>query len=380
MLNRYLFEPIKADLIKKMVFLGGPRQVGKTTLAQSLLKNRRGLYLNWDLEEDRASILKKKWHEKDELIVLDEVHKYPKWKNLIKGIYDTQKNVHKFLITGSARLDVYKKGGDSLVGRYHHWRLHPITLSELPKGITTKEGFLRLMKVGGFPEPFLEADEISARRWRKERYDRILKDDVRDLEDVKNIQLMSLFVDSLKARVGSEIVLSNIAEDLQVSPVTLKRWLEILERMYLVFIVRPLTKNVPRSLQKPPKVYFFDNADVAGDEGARFENLVATHLLKRLHFLEDSFGHRVSLHYVRDKDGREVDFATVIDGKLIDLIEVKWSDRELSKSLRYYVNKLKPQSARQLVAENNRGITVGDIHIENAVEYLATPLPNVSIV
>jgi uncharacterized protein len=366
---RYLRPYILEDLEKKMVFLGGPRQCGKTTLAMSLNPAR---HFNWDADEDRAAILKKEWTRDDKIIVFDELHKYPKWKNWIKGVYDTQKEQHQFLVTGSARLDVYRRGGDSLMGRYHYWRLHPFTLSELPKGMDAKEAFKRLLEVGGFPEPFLDGDPRQARRWRLERIDRVLRDDVRDLEGVKNIQQLSLFVDQLRTRVGRLCVLSNMAADIQVTPATAAKWLEVLERMYLVFIVRPWTKNLPRAVQKPPKVFFFDNADVLGDEGARFENLVATHLLKTIQFLQDRDGYRYELRYIRDKEGREVDFAVVRDGKLIEIVETKWSDRNVSKSLEYYAEKLRPVRARQIVGDFQRPYDRGHIQVRSAIEALSS--------
>jgi predicted AAA+ superfamily ATPase len=304
---RFITSYILEDLQKKMVFVGGPRQVGKTTLAKAILAANfpAGRYLNWDLDEDRQDILRKRWSESNPLLVFDELHKYPRWKRWVKGIYDTSHETHSFLITGSARLDVYRRGGDSLMGRYHYWRLHLFTLDEIPEGLSPDEALDRLMTVGGFPEPFLEDDERSARRWRRERLDRLLREDVRDLESVRNIQLLSLFPDELRRRVGGLIVLSNLASDLEISPKTAKSWLEVLERMYLVFSLRSFTRSLPRAVLKPPKVYFFDNGDVIGDNGARFENLVAASLLKRLHFLEDRDGYRYHLRYIQDKEGRE---------------------------------------------------------------------------
>lgn len=370
---RYLQSHIIKDLQKKMVFVGGPRQCGKTTLAQqilseNLLKNRKGLYLNWDNTDQRESILKKQWDDDHKLIVLDEVHKFPRWKNWLKGVYDTQKEQHSFLVTGSARLDVYRRGGDSMFGRYHYWRLHPFTLSELPVKMKPAEAYRRLMTVGGFPEPFLDGDETAARRWRRERFDRILRDDIRDLEPLRDIPTLSLFVEQLRRRVGGMIVLSNLANELQVAPKTVKHWLTILEKMYLVFVVAPLTQNISRAVLKPPKVYFFDNADVIGDEGARFENLVATHLLKRLNFLEDRDGYRYELRFIRDKEGREVDFAIVRDGVVIELIEAKLSDNKVSTSLRYYSERLNPEQSLQIVGHTPHSYKQGKLKITSALE------------
>ncbi len=368
---RYITSNILKDLNKKMVFVGGPRQVGKTTLAKTILSSNypSGRYLNWDFDDDRQDILQKKWSSDQKLLVFDELHKFPRWKTWVKGIYDVSHELHSFLITGSARLDVYRRGGDSLMGRYHYWRLHPFTLDEVPRGISPEEAFHRLMTVGGFPEPFLDGDERAARRWRRERFDRVLREDIRDLEQVRNIQLLGMFLDMLRHRVGGLVTLSNLAGDLEISPKTAKTWLEVLERMYLVFSVRPYTRSLPRAVLKPPKVYFFDNGDVIGDEGARFENLIATSLLKRLHFLEDRDGYRYELRYIRDKEGREVDFLIVKEGKIEELIEVKFSEDNISNSLRYYAERLNPPKATQIVANLRRPFDKGKIKITDPISY-----------
>lgn len=380
LIKRYLQEKITTDLTKKMVFLGGPRQCGKTTLANQIVNDfsyqqrHQGLYLNWDDDEHRRRILTRMWGDEDELLVLDELHKFHRWKNWLKGIYDTLHSKHKFLITGSARLDVYRKGGDSLLGRYHYWRLHPFTLSEPIKGLSSEEYFKRLMTVGGFPEPFLDGDERESKRWRRERLDRVLKDDIRDLEQLHNIQALSLFLDALRERVGSQIVLSNLAEDLQISQKTLKRWLLILENMYILFIVRPYTKNISRAIQKPPKVYFFDNGDVKSNEGSRFENLIATHLIKRNHFLEDYTGDHFELRYIRDKEGREIDFVVLHEDQVEMLVETKLSDQTIHRPLQYYSEKLKPKKALQIVANLKNGFKKGKLSVESPFDSLATPL------
>lgn len=372
---RYNQPFILQDLHQKMVFLGGPRQVGKTTLSKSLCQEdfSQGVCLNWDSSDDRKIILKQQWRNDTPLIILDELHKYPRWKQWIKGVYDTKTENQHYLVTGSARLDVYRRGGDSLMGRYHYWRLHPFTLDELPPGISGEEGLERLLKLGGFPEPFLLNDERLARRWRRERFDRILQEDIRDLEPIRQIQLLGLFVEAMQERAGSLVVLSNLANDLQISPKTAKSWLALIERMYMVFAIYPLTHNIPRAILKPPKVYFYDNADVSISDGARLENLVATTLLKRLHFIEDYQGYRCSLHYIRDKDGREVDFVTVIDGKIIDLIEVKQSDATVSSSLLYYAKLLKPQNTVQLVATLKHSFHKEQVLVTNLTDYFKNP-------
>lgn len=371
---RYLTKFIQKDLEKKMVFLAGPRQCGKTTLAKGILEHAKkiklgGLYLNWDRLQDQKKILSEDWALEDRLLIFDEIHKYPKWKNLIKGYYDTFKDEHQILVTGSARLDVYKRGGDSLLGRYHHWRLHPFDLNERPNKISKEEAFKRLITVGGFPEPFLDNDLREAKRWREERYNRIIKDDIRDLENIKNTQTMGLLLTLLRQRVGGLIVVSNLATDLQVSPITVLKWIEIFEKMYLLFIVRPYTKNLPRALSKPFKVYFFDNADVVGDEGARFENLVASHLIKQCHFHEDYTGEKRQLWFLRDKEQHEVDFLLTNEDKIIDIIETKWSDQKASPSLLYFAEKLKVESATQIVGDLKKDSTKNKFKLRSAISY-----------
>jgi uncharacterized protein len=364
---RYLNDVVAKDLRRKMVFVGGPRQCGKTTLSKALLKQSSGRYFNWDDPRDRRKILAHDWSA---MLVFDELHKYPRWKNWIKGTYDTSDGAHNILVTGSARLDVYRRGGDSLLGRYHYWRLHPFAMDELPPKMSVGEGFERLLRTGGFPEPFLDGDDTFARRWRRERAERVLRDDVRDLEGVKEIGLLELLIDSLRQRVGGMIVAGNIATDLQVAATTISRWLQVLERMYYIFLVPPFTTGVPRAIQKPPKAYFFDNADVEGDDGVRFENFVATHLLKYCHYLQDSTGHRYELRYLRDKEGREVDFVIVKDRKVTELYECKWTDTTPSKALLYYAERLAPQRAVQVVAKAKERTRKGAFVIETPAFFL----------
>ena len=374
---RYLVPFVLRDLAKKMAFVGGPRQVGKTTLARSILGDRYpgGCYLNWDFDPDRQAILERRWPADTPLLVFDELHKFPRWKSWLKGLYDVFGDRSSILVTGSARLDVYRRGGDSLMGRYHYWRLHPFTLDERPAGVTPEQALPRLLTVGGFPEPFLENDEREARRWRRERFDRVLREDVRDLAGIRDIQTLGLFLDLLRRRVGGAVVLANLAADLHVTHKTVNAWLQTLERMYLLFAVRPYTRSLPRAIRKPPKVYFFDNADVVGDPGARFENLVATHLLKRIQFLEDRDGFRYELNYLRDKEGREVDFVVVKDGEIEELIEVKTGDAAPSRGLRYYAERLRPQRATQIVADLDRPFDRDGIRVTDPISYFCAAPP-----
>jgi predicted AAA+ superfamily ATPase len=368
---RFLQSYIAKDLDRKMVFLGGPRQAGKTTLAQAILKAKSGvgLYLNWDKLADRKRILNSDWVDEDRLLIFDELHKYKKWKNLIKGLYDTEKQHHQFLVTGSARLDTYQRGGDSLVGRYHYWRLHPFSLYDIPAKISRKEAYDRLIRVGGFPEVFLDNDEREARRWREERSRRILQEDVRDLEQVQHMDLMELLLDHLRQRVGSTLSISNLAQEVGVSHTTASKWIQIFEKMYLIFVVRGYDKKITRAVHKPIKVYFFDNAEVQGPEAARFENFVATHLLMRNHFLQDYHGYRTGLYYVKDKNQREVDFLMTRDQKPIELIECKWSDSTVAKNLISFAELLNVNRATQIIANAHDTRTKGRLQLTSPVHY-----------
>ena len=347
---RYLLPFVKNDLKKKMVFIGGPRQCGKTTMSLSLLKGEySGAYFNWDLLADRNKILGGKWTDQEVLLIFDEIHKYKKWRNLIKGYYDTQKENHKFLVTGSARLDYYRRGGDSLLGRYHYWRLHPFSLFEKDLKLSRTEIYRRLLTLGGFPEPFLDNSEREARRWRESRIARVIREDLRDLESVQEIPLMELFYQNLRSKVGSTLAVSSLAQEVQISPVTAKKWLRIFEQMYLIFTISGYDRHLTRAVHKPIKVYFYDTGEVIGDESQRLENLVATHLQKRLNFIEDYEGYRTRLHYAKDKNQREVDFLVMIDGKIKELIEVKLNDQEISSNLIKFAEILKPDKAIQIV-------------------------------
>lgn len=355
-LKRYNHDKIQQDLAKKMVFLAGPRQVGKTTLARSI-EPEQHQYFNYDFVHDRKAIHRMQWDRATRLIVLDEVHKMKGWKRWIKGVWDTNEARHAFLVTGSAKLDYVRRSGESLAGRYYLHRLHPLTIAELKSTIDADQAFSQLMRLGGFPEPFFSNDEIEAARWRSGHVDRILREDLIDLERVSQIKSLELLIELLAERVGATISYSSLAEDLSVAPKTVKHWIEILERLYVVFLVRPYAKKLARAIRKEPKVYFYDTGRVS-HQGARLENLVACHLLKRNHFLEDHLGKKTSLHFLRDKEKREVDFLNVVDGTIEFLVEVKSSQDELAPALRYYNSRLAPLRSIQLVADLTRSKSV----------------------
>jgi uncharacterized protein len=370
--QRYIQCLVETDLKSKMVFIAGPRQSGKTTIAKEILGNsENGAYFNLDNDSDRRIVLKQQWGDEKGLVVFDELHKYGRWKRWLKGVFDTRPSGQTYLVTGSARLDVYRRGGDSMLGRYHLWRLHPFSLSELPNSVPRKEAVTQLMTLGGFPELLLSGNERTARRLRRERLERVFREDIRDLENIRNLSLVQIFLDALRSRVGSPIALANLAGDLEISPITAKRWLELLERMYVVFTVWPLAKGIPRAIRKPPKVYFYDTGDVLGDDGARAENLVACELKKLAEFREDSEGYDVDLKYIRDKEGREVDFAWIEDGRVQELVEVKLSDDALHKPLIYYAQRLNPKKATQIVFNLKRSYSKANLDVISPLERFA---------
>lgn len=337
--SRYLKPVIREFLKKKMVFLGGPRQVGKTTLCLSFLKppdTHNPAYLNWDSVTIKP-LLRQGMLPTNPLVVIDEIHKYKLWRGLIKGFYDQNKGHQNYLITGSARLDLYRRGGDSLLGRYRYLRLHPFSAGEL--GIKNRQDLDGLLKFGGFPEPFLAQSEQDHRLWIRERLYRIVNDDIASLENLNEYSRLELLADSLNSRVASLLSLKSLEEDLQVSQKTIAHWVEILEHIYYVFRIYPFGSPKIRALKKTAKVYLWDWSEV-NDSGARFENMVASHLLKYCHFLEDTQGYKMELRYIRDTDHREVDFVVVKNRKPIFAVECKTGDKQLSKSILYFKERM----------------------------------------
>jgi len=366
-MKRYLEKQVKTDLKRKMVFVGGARQVGKTTMAQSIL-TPKGKYLNWDITPDREKILRFEIPDA-RLIVFDEIHKYRKWRNFLKGLYDSRGKDTQILVTGSARLDYYRFGGDSLQGRYHYLRLHQLTLAEL--GINNQKDFNQLLTLGGFPEPYLEGSEKQAKRWSREYRARLVREDLASLEAVKNLGTIELMMMRLPELVGSPLSLNSLREDLDVSHRAVSNWMEILERLYAVFRLSPLGLPKIKAVKKEQKHYHYDWS-VVEDDGARFENLVAVHLLKWVHYLQDTEAKDIELHYVRDETGREVDFALTEKGKITTLIECKNSDDQLSKSLLYIKQKYPAVEAYQISAKGKKDyISKEGIRVCPAIRFLA---------
>ncbi len=347
---RYLSQFIKNDLLKKMVFLGGPRQVGKTTLAQSLINNYRDghlAYMNWDSNEDRKSIKERNWPRSQKLIVFDELHKLKGWRNLIKGFYDTLKNTHSFLVTGSARLDHFRKGGDSLLGRYHYYRLHPYSLPELGN---TPQNVKDLFTFGGFPEALSEKDPRELRRWHRTRTARLVRTDLRDLENVSDLDKVELLAEELPRRVGSPLSVKSLAEDLEVDPKTARRWIDILDSLYYCFQIPPFGSPKIRAVKKEQKLYLWDWSQIE-DEGIRFENMMACQLLKFCHYHEDVNGFKMELRYIRDTDKREVDFVVLKNKIPLFAVECKLKDQTPSPHLYYFQQRTKVPMFYQVILE-----------------------------
>ena len=330
---------IRTDLEKKMVFLSGPRQTGKSWLAKSLAQAfERSVYLNYDNHQDREVILGCAWRSDTEFLVLDEMHKMPLWKNHLKGLYDTKPEKLRILVTGSARLETFRQSGDSLAGRYFMHRLLPVSPSEAKSG-GMHFSLDHFLTRGGFPEPLLADSDEDASRWRRLYLDGLIRDDILSFENVHELRAIGLLVDLLRERVSSLVSYENLAADLGISPNTVKRYIGILESLYIIFRVPPHSNSIARSLLKQPKYYFFDTGLVVGDEGVHLENLVAVSLLKDLFLMEDRDGISRSLEFFRTKEGKEVDFVLVREGKPQTMIEVNYSDRDLSPNLRYFNGK-----------------------------------------
>jgi hypothetical protein len=384
--RRYLTPFIIEDLKDKMVFVGGPRQVGKTTLCRNLIAThfKSHAYFNWDNRGDRKTVMASSWPGDAQLLIFDELHKYRLWKSLIKGEYDKLKETYKFLVTGSARLDLYRRGGDSLQGRYHYYRLHPFTLAEI-EGISNKvsinsklpegkayyqETLDKLDAFGGFPEPFMKQSRRQLRRWHNEKIDRMFREDILDVQAIRDIGNMKLLSDILPSKVGSLLSLNTIRQDLGVSFRAVAHWMDVLEAFYYHFRIYPFSAKKIRSLKKEPKLYLWDWSEVE-DEAARFENLMASHLLKLVHFITDYEGYKSELYFLRDVDKREVDFLVTIGGKPWFAVEVKLNDTGLSPHLLYFKERLSIPYVYQVVKKTTIDRIEKDTRIISAGKFLS---------
>lgn len=350
MKHRLISTNVSKDLETKIVLVSGPRQCGKTTLAKSLSKDFE--YLNFDAKNHRKTLIEQSWNRNVKLVIFDELHKMKKWKSWLKGVFDSEGTSPQIIVTGSARLDIAKKMGDSLAGRHFLYRLHPLTLFELQDAENVESNFKRLMQQGGFPEPFLSEEPHFYNRWKRSHMDIILRQDLIDLENVRDISSIETLIELLKERVGSLISYQSLAEDLQVAATTVKRWLTLLENLFVIFKVTPWTRNVARSLQKASKYYFFDTGQLDENKGMRFENLIANELLSTVHYLQDTQGRDISLHFLRNKSKDEIDFAIIENKQIKMLIEAKYSDDIPSRCFKKFMNKENTSvQLFQLVAE-----------------------------
>ena len=392
---------------RRIAFVVGPRQVGKTTLAQSLLEKRgsNDLYRSWDDLQWRKEFVRAPYAFLDNyrptktgkkpLVVLDEIHKYPRWKSYVKGLWDTRKNRIDLLVTGSGRLDVYQRGGDSLLGRYHQYRLHPLSVREIidPFGVSletsaekTLDALLRLtgpappearktlrdlLRWGGFPEPFLQKNEHRHRLWLRERRTLIVREDLRDLTRIQMISHVEELVELLVARATGVLSYNSLREDLQVATDSVRLWIGYLQRLYFLYLIRPFTGRISRALRKEPKFYLWDWSEVEG-EGERFENLMAGHLLKWCQFTQDWGYPALELYYLRDREKHEVDFLLTLEGKPWVLIEAKLSDTSPAPALHYFAERLQARHKIQVVLECERPGTAGDVHVIDAANFLRT--------
>jgi uncharacterized protein len=384
---RTLERPIVADLVERMVFLAGPRQIGKTTAAGHILaQHAAGAYFNWDNRDDRRDIRAARWPAGPALVVLDELHKWRGWKGWLKGEFDKHHDRLSFLVTGSARLDVYRRGGDSLQGRYRHYRLHPFSVAELAGRLPdatvvggelpiataseASEALGDLLEYSGFPEPFFAQSARAHRRWQRDRVDRFFREDVRELDAVRDLSAIEALADLMTERVGSPLSLNALREDLEVSHRAVTHWVDVLDHLYHLVRVRPYDARQVRALRQMPKVYLWDWSLVASP-GARFENMVGMHLLKFVHTLRDVHGFDAALHYLRDRAGREVDFLVTLARKPWFAVEAKVSDLTITPALRYFGTRLQIPYLYQVVLEGTRDFVQDDVRCVPAAPFLA---------
>lgn len=380
--NRYLSGAVEEDLSEKMVFVGGPRQVGKTTLARDCVASKyKASYYSWDKIDQRNKALRGEWNPDVELILLDEFHKYREWKSWIKGEYDVYKNKYRFLLTGSARLNVYRKGGDSLQGRYHYYTLHPFSYAEINsftpqvqpgQELSFKEkgtGLDALLIYGGFPEPFIKQEARFLRRWNNEQLERLFKEDVRELTNIKDMGSLTLLANLLPGKVASILSINSLANDLQVNFRTVSNWLDVFETFYYCFRIAPYQSKMIASVRKEKKLYLWNWSRLEA-EGPKLENLVALHLLKYCDYLYDYEGWKVSLFYLRDSTGREVDFLLTLNQEPWLAVEVKTKETKLSGNLVYFKEKLGIPYCYQIVHHSMDDFIKGGIRVMPIEKFL----------
>ncbi|MBW1741072.1 MAG: ATP-binding protein [Deltaproteobacteria bacterium] len=364
---------------KSMIFVSGPRQAGKTTLAQMISASfTNSLYFNWDIAEHRTRLIEdptffEAVERKDSstpLIVFDEIHKYKDWKNYLKGVYDQFHGSFQFLVSGSGRLDIYQKGGDSLAGRYFLFHLWPFTLAELGKSNSTIDEFLndplqismqghdelkkiwsRLSELSGFPEPYLAGRITTYRRWSNTYSQQLIREDIRDLTGIKSVRDVETLYLLLPSKVGSPLSVPSMARDLKVAYNSVRSWLSVFERFFLIFSISAWTRKIARAIQKERKVYLWDTPRIT-EPAARFENMVAAELWRAVTAWNDMGCGLFSLHFIKNKEQQEVDFLIANGGEPFLLIEAKLSDTQPSLALKKFQRALNVPAV-QLTAEGD---------------------------
>ena len=361
---------------RQILFLMGPRQVGKTTLSLSTKELGSDFhYFNWDNLDDRELILRgpKAVAEVMQLgqpralapvVVFDEIHKYREWKIFVKGFFDSyaHRGEVKIIVTGSARLEMFNSGGESLMGRYFRYRIHPLSVRELLSSVPKEQEisapkklndtkFAQLFTMGGFPEPFLKNDTAFSEKWQLLRQQQLFQDEIRELTRIHEVKQMELLSTQLLRQVGSLTSYATLANKIRVSNETVRRWIEVLNGLYFCFQIRPWSKNIGRSLLKEPKFYLWDWSLIT-DVGARTENFVASHLHKAIHYWEDNGFGKFGLYFLRDKEKREVDFMVTRNDEPWFLVEVKHKNsRGISKTLPYFQKSCGAKHAFQVVLD-----------------------------
>jgi len=355
---------------RQMAFISGPRQVGKTTTC----RNHADLYINWDNIDDRETILAGPARLTDQLkldrlsstrpvALFDELHKYPRWKQFLKGFFDSHADQVRIMVTGSSRMDVYRRGGDSLMGRYFLYRMHPFSIAETltqdlpdvkriirsPRKIRPAQ-FDALWNHGGYPEPFLKHDMRFSRRWQALRLEQLVREDIRDLTQIQQIDQLELLVKLLAERSAHQLIYGNLAREVRVSIDTVRRWVDVLVSLHLGFLVRPWFRNISRSLRKEPKWFLRDWSTIE-DPGDKAETFVACHLLKAVEGWNDMGLGKFELGYLRDKEKREVDFLVARDGQPWFLAEVKQHDESISSTLKNFQQQLAAPFAFQVILD-----------------------------
>lgn len=379
-MKRYLSDLIARDLAKKMVLITGPRQVGKTTLARALGDRfSNPLYLNYDQLADRLRIQNSDWPTTHGYVVLDELHAMPDWKAYLKGLFDTKPATQALLVTGSARLDTFRQAGESLAGRYFRWRLHPFSVREfLPQVANPDQALETLMRFGGFPEPLFDGTTSGRRRWQNQYFTDLVREDVLEFSRIHEVRAMRQLVELLRSRTGSPLSFDSLGRDLGISAKTVRSYVQILEALHIVFLVTPFHRNVARALAKAPKLYFYDWAYLddspadATTSGARFENLVACHLLKHAQFLNDSEGTLLKLHYLKTTSGKEIDFVLVNEkGDPTHFIEVERGDAKPGYAIREMHHAHPQATSVQLVMRTPHAFDAQGVQVRPAAQWLA---------